>query len=240
MERVVVTGATGFLGRHTVQRLIQEGAQVTGLGRSRIQGEALTKMGARFEGVDLATEPARLLEIFKNHDNVIHCAALASPWGRYQEFYRANVTATENVIRAARAAGLRRMVHVSTPSLYIDQSDRFDVREGEPLPPRAINFYAETKRLAEERVDQAVNDGFAIVSIRPQGIVGPGDSAIFPRLVRMAQKKILPNIGSGENWIDLTYVDNVVEALVLAMRAPDHVIGRKYNITNGEPVQLYA
>jgi nucleoside-diphosphate-sugar epimerase len=238
MEKVLVTGATGFLGRHTVQRLLKEGAQVTGLGRSLSHGRELERMGARFVAAELSEEK-RLDEIFRGHDYVIHCAALSSPWGRYEDFYNANVKATENVLRAVRQAGIKRLVHVSTPSLYIDHTDRLDVREEEPLPLRAINFYAATKRLAEERVDAAAADGLPVVSIRPQGIIGPGDTAIFPRLMRMARKKILPIIGDGDNWIDLTYVDNVVESLVLALRAPAHVHGRKYNITNGEPVQLY-
>lgn len=239
MEKVLITGATGFLGRHTAQRLIGEGAQVTGLGRSLSQGRLLTEMGARFVSCDLA-HANNLGEIFRDHDLVIHCAALASPWGRYKEFYAANVTATENVLKAAREAGIKRLVHVSTPSIYIDHSNRLDVHESEPLPRRAINYYADTKRLAEERVDLATREGLPVVCIRPQGIIGPGDSAIFPRIMRMARRKILPIIGDGDNWIDLTYVDNVVEALLLAMRAPAQANGRKYNITNGEPVQLYV
>ena len=93
MEKVLITGATGFLGRHTAQRLIKEGAQVTGLGRSLSQGKLLTAMGARFVASDLALDPD-LADKFRGHDYVIHSAALASPWGRYDEFYSANVRAT--------------------------------------------------------------------------------------------------------------------------------------------------
>jgi nucleoside-diphosphate-sugar epimerase len=236
-ERVLVTGATGFLGKHTALRLLRDGYEVTGLGRNLNIGRNLEKAGVKFVAADLAE--GYLDDIFQGHDYVIHCAALSSPWGRYQEFYDANVRATVQVIEASREAGVKRMVHVSTPSLYIDSTHKLDISVDEPLPKNAINFYADTKRLAEDKVTDAVSDGFSAIIIRPQGIIGPGDSAILPRLLRMARKKVLPIIGEGDNLVDLTYVDNVVEALVLAMRAPEEFVGRKYNITNGEPIRLY-
>ncbi len=238
MEKVLVTGATGFLGGHTVRRLIREGARVTALGRNPSQGRALEQAGAKFINVDLG-RATNLFDVVRDHDFVIHCAALSSPWGTYQSFFEANVTATKKLLEASKRAEVRRFVHVSTPTLYIDRGPRLNVREDEPLPRRAINFYAQTKRLAEDAVDDAAKNGFAVVTLRPQGIVGPGDTAIFPRMLRLAKKKLLPVIGNGDAWTDLTYVDNVVEALLLAMRAPAHVLGRKYNITNGEPVQIY-
>jgi nucleoside-diphosphate-sugar epimerase len=238
MRKVIVTGATGFLGRHTAERLVREGLQVTGLGRSLVHGPALERAGVRFVPADLSRRES-LDKIFRDHDGVIHCAALSSPWGRYSDFYSANVLGTKNVLSAARASGVQRFVHVSTPSLYIDRTSRLDILESAPLPKAAINYYAATKRLAEGLVDEAVREGLSALTIRPQGIIGPGDSAIMPRMMRLARKKILPIIGDGDNWIDLTYVDNVVEALWLALNAPAHVVGRKYNITNGEPVRLY-
>ncbi len=236
--KILVTGATGFLGKHTATRLVRQGAQVTGLGRSLSLGKQLKEIGVTFAPVDLSKREG-LDEIFKGHDYVIHCAALSSPWGRYDEFYQANVVATQNVIAASRAAGVKRMVHVSTPSVYIDRTDKLDILEDSPLPSQSINFYAQTKRMAEDVVDRAVGEGFPIVTIRPQGIIGPGDSAIVPRLLRLAKRKVLPVIGDGRNWVDLTYVDNVVESLILALHAPESANGRKYNITNGEPVRLY-
>lgn len=242
--KVLVTGATGFLGQKTALRLQEEGFTVTGLGRNTKAGQALEKQGIRFARIDLSSREAeslrKLHEAVAGHDFVIHCAALSSPWGQYEEFYNANVVGTENILAAARKAGVKRLVHVSTPSLYVDRVSRVNIRESDPLPETGINYYSQTKLMAEDRVDQATREGLATVTIRPQGIIGPGDSAILPRLLKMAQKGVLPVIGDGDCMIDLTYVDNVVEALVCAMRAPDSAIGRKYNITNGEPVNIYS
>lgn len=242
--KVLVTGATGFLGQKTALRLKEEGFTVTGLGRNSRIGESLEDQGIRFARVDLsAREPeslAKLQAAVDGHDYIIHCAALSSPWGKYEEFHSANVVGTENILAAAKAARVRRLVHVSTPSLYVDRDSRVNIRESDPLPRTAINYYSQTKLMAEERVDQATSEGLATVTIRPQGIIGPGDAAILPRLLKIAKKGVLPVIGDGDCMIDLTYVDNVVEALVCAMKAPDSVIGRKYNITNGEPVNIYA
>ncbi len=236
--KVLVTGATGFLGQSTVTRLLAEGAQVSALGRNLKVGVDLDNQGAIFFNADLLDRKA-LQPAFEGQDFVIHCAALSSPWGKYRDFYNSNAIGTANVIDACKKAGVKRLVHVSTPSLYVDRRSRLNICEEDPLPKSSINFYAQTKRMAEDIIDEAVSEGAPIVTIRPQGIIGPGDVSILPRLIRVAKRGILPIIGDGDNLIDLTYVDNVVESLVLALRAPNTVIGKKYNISNGEPVRLY-
>jgi nucleoside-diphosphate-sugar epimerase len=237
--RALVTGATGFLGRALALRLKELGLEVTGLGRDRARGQSLVDAGVRFLPVDLGDADA-VAAACAGHDQVVHCAALTSPWGRYPDFVTANVTATRHVIAASQKARVRRLVHVSSPSIYVDHRDRLAVREDEPLPARAINHYAATKRLAEDEIDRAHAAGLPVVTVRPQGIFGPGDRAIFPRLIRVAGRGRFPVIGDGENLIDVTYVDNVVDALVQALDAPERALGKKYNITNGEPVSNYA
>jgi len=236
--KVVVTGATGFLGEKTAARLAREGAEVIGLGRNLALGRLLEPQGVRFLPVDLS-DATSVEKAVSGQDYIIHCAALSSPWGKLEDFQRSNVQATQNILNAAKKAGVKRVVHVSTPSLYVDLTNRVNISEQDPLPLQAINLYAQTKRLAEEAVDEAVKQGLQVVTIRPQGIIGPKDPSILPRLMRVARKGILPVIGDGLNQIDLTYVDNVAQALVLAMKAPNQAVGRKYNITNGEPVALY-
>src|SRR5689334_19965439 len=109
---VLVTGATGFVGGALARRLHALGAAVTGQGRR--DGAALEAAGMRFVRGDLA-EPAVAQAATAGQRYVFHCAALAAPWGPYQDFYRANVTATEQVIAGAQQAGAARLVHVSTP-----------------------------------------------------------------------------------------------------------------------------
>lgn len=235
--RALVTGGTGFLGRKLAERLLGLGFEVTATGRNRAIGEALEAQGIRFQALDLADEPGMSAAI-RGHDYVFHSGALSSPWGPYQAFHEANVIGTRNVARACIAHGVKRLIHVSTPSLYFDFTDRELIREDEPLPPHGVNAYAETKRLAESEVDWAAREGVETITIRPRALFGPGDTTILPRLIRANRRGRMPLFEGGKARIDITYVENVVDALILCQRAPASALGRKYNITNGEPMEV--
>jgi len=170
---------------------------------------------------------------------VFHVGALAAPWGKQRDFYDSNVLGTQNVIAGCEAAGVERLVHVSTPSIYFGLDSMTDVREDAPLPARPVNEYARTKLLAEAAVDGAFARGLPVITIRPRAIFGPGDTTILPRLIARLQTGRLPIIGDGQNVIDMTYVENVVDALLLCAASPAATLGKKYNITNGEPTALW-
>jgi len=235
--KALVTGATGFLGGALARRLLADEHSVVGTGRDAIRGAALTADGVAFEPADL-NDSKRLAALAEGCDAVFHCAALSSVWGDTSAFEQANVEGTRNVVRACQAGGVGRLVHVSTPSVYHSGEDRFDVSEDSPLPP-PVNEYARTKLLAEEIVIEAHRAGLPSVIIRPRGLFGPGDTTVFPRVLRLLQAGRLKVIGDGSNVVDLTYVDNVVDALLDAATAPASAMGRIYNITNGEPVKLW-
>jgi nucleoside-diphosphate-sugar epimerase len=113
------------------------------------------------------------------------------------------------------------------------------VRENDPLPPKPVNEYARTKLLAERAIDQAHGEGLPVITIRPRAIFGPGDTTILPRLIDRLESGRLPIVGNGKNIADLSYIDNVVDALLLCAESPDTTLGKKYNITNGEPVMMW-
>lgn len=235
---ILVTGATGFLGENAVNRLLKEGHSVTAAGRNQEAGERLIEAGATFLQLDLAA--SQMGEAIAGHDAVFHCGALSAPWGKYRDFYASNVIGTRNVIQGCLKHKVQRLVHVSTPSIYFDYRHRFNIAEHEPLPKSAVNHYAATKLLAEQEVDRAYREqGLRVVTIRPRALFGPGDTAIFPRLLRANDKRFIPMFGSGQPLVDITYVDNVTEALMRCLYADPIVLGQKYNITNGEPVQLW-
>jgi nucleoside-diphosphate-sugar epimerase len=169
---------------------------------------------------------------------VVHCAALAAPWGPRPAFTLANVVATEAIVAACLEAGVARLVHLSSPSLYMGAGDREQVREDDLLPP-PINHYAATKREAELRVLAATTQGLRSIILRPRAIFGPGDTTIFPRVLRALESGRLPVIGDGQNRVDLTYLDNAVQAVERALEAPDAACGQIYNISNGETVRLW-
>ncbi|AWB45633.1 3-beta hydroxysteroid dehydrogenase [Paenibacillus sp. CAA11] len=236
--KVLVTGATGFLGKNLIGRLLREGHEVTGMGRSKVEGERLQQQGARFLQQDLGDELAA--EACQGQDAVIHCGALSSPWGDYRDFYRTNVLGTRHMVQGALKHGVGRLINVSTPSIYFEFRDRLDIREDAKLPPRAVNAYAATKLLAEQEADAGAAAGLPVLTIRPRGLFGPGDTAIFPRLLRANEKGFVPLFHQGRAVLDVTYIDNVTEALMCCLAAPSAAFGHKFNITNGEPVMLFG
>jgi nucleoside-diphosphate-sugar epimerase len=234
--KLLVTGGTGFLGTHLAHRLQDLGHEVTALGRNRAKGAALAARGIRFREADLADEAA-VTAACRGQEAVFHVGALSAPWGLPFAFHAANVLGTRHIVDGCLRHGVSRLIHVSTPSIYNDYTDRLQVAEDSPLPARPVNEYARTKLLAEGEVDRGFAQGLPVVTIRPRAIFGPGDQAILPRLIKANQRRV-PLIGGGRALIDLTYVANVVDALLLALEAPAACLGRKYNITNGEPTEL--
>ncbi len=235
--KTLVTGATGFLGGALTRRLHSMGWQVTALGRNPEKLNQLEDDGIQTVRADISKKN-EVTASFSDVELVFHCAALPSPWGGFEKFYQANVIGTRNVVQACMEKNVKRLVYVSTPSLYFDYSSRMGVKENDPLP-EPISHYAHTKRLAEEEVDKGFEQGLAVVSIRPRALFGEGDTVIFPRLIPRLQSGRLPILGDGENVVDLTYIQNVVDALLLCAESPINTLGKTYNITNDEPVKLW-
>lgn len=236
--KAFVTGGTGFLGRRLCESLQEDGWHVTAFGRNEVCGLRLQEQGIRFYKGDLENK-ADVEAAMHGASHVFHCGALASPWGRYKNFYNSNVIATQNVVDACHQHDIARLTHVSTPSIYVAKNDQLGIKESDPLPRCPINHYAHTKLLAEGIVDAGSQNGLEAITIRPQAIFGPEDPNIFPRMIRACRRGYLPIIGSGNNLIDITYIDNVVDALKCCITAPKQALGQKYNITNGEPQGLY-
>lgn len=237
-----MTGATGFLGRAAALRLAREpGWKVTGIGRDREAGQALTESGLAFVAADLR-QPDEIASACADQDYVIHCAALSSPWGQYRDFYETNVTGTANVIAGCVRHGVRKLVHVSTPSVYFDYSHRLGLTERSPLAAKPANAYAATKRIAEQLVAQAGSQGLSSVILRPRAIFGPGDRSLFPRLLRANERRGIPLVDGGKALLDLTYVEDAADAIALACLVPnsgsDADGSRVFNISGGEPIRL--
>jgi nucleoside-diphosphate-sugar epimerase len=229
-----VTGATGFLGGRVVELLLERGEEVIAFGRNSEELKRLKALGAQTVQADLTHRQA-LIDTMPEQSTVIHCAALSTPWGKESEFFKTNVLGTQLVAGVALEKNVSRFIHISTPSVYVENRSREGILESDPLPENMINDYARTKLQAEKVIDGMVEHGLPAITIRPQGIFGPRDTAILPRLIRVAEKGFIPVMNENVR-IDLTYVDNVVEAIFCAIHAPQMCIGEKYNITNDEPV----
>jgi nucleoside-diphosphate-sugar epimerase len=231
--KILVTGAGGFIGSNVMQRLARDsgsrGYRVVVTARRSVA----TSPGVTLISADLSRDALDALT--EDVEVIVHCAARASPWGDRELFWRDNVIATERLLAAATRAGtVRRLVHVSTPSIYFNGRDQLDRREDFVPPRRWPTAYAESKWAAECRVSAA--PGLHPVILRPRAVFGPGDRAIVPRILAAAARGYLPLPGGGQSLIDVTYVDNVVDAIEAAAFAPADIDGRAYNITNGEPI----
>lgn len=238
--KLVVTGGTGFLGRHLVWRAADEGAEVVFTGRNAKAADEVIRHApapVRWQPLEHGDEAAErtLTGAAQSADAVVHCAALSSPWGAFDEFQRANVASTAEVIATCKANGVRRLVHISTPSLYFDFADRLAIREDADLPS-AANAYVWTKLAAERLVRDAGLPEVAI--LRPRALFGPWDQTLVPRLLRVMTKGAMPVMRGGRIQIDLTYIDNAVEAAWLALTQPLPRAVNTYNVSNGEPREL--
>jgi nucleoside-diphosphate-sugar epimerase len=242
MKCILVTGATGGLGRNAVDALLAKGIAVRATGRNTQVGAQLARQGAEFVALDLATAtPAQLTALVQGVDAVWHCAALSAPWGAKADFVAANVTATQHLLEAAGRSGVERFVHISTPAIYFDYRNRWNVKESFQ-PAHYVNDYAQTKAQGEAAVQTAVWQfpHMRSVVLRPRAIFGRYDQVLIPRLCRVLAQRggKLPLPKGGQVTLDLTYAENVVHAMWLATTQPQLVNGATFNITNHAPAVL--
>lgn len=238
--RVLVTGASGFLGGRAAQRL-SAAHEVVATGRvfTPERRRLLEQAGARLESADL-TDADALPALLADVDAVVHCAALSTLWGRWEDLRRTNVDVPARLARACAERGLR-LVHVSSPSISnraVHDDPRWGtperpVPESLPVGPRFDSDYARSKHLAELAVRAAHP---AACLLRPRGIYGPGDTAIVPRLLAALEARRLPRLVDGEVLTDLTHVDNAAHALCLAVASD---IAGPVHIADGTPIPIW-
>lgn len=212
--RVFVTGGSGFLGRHLLPALVQAGHEVLALARSGRSASTVAELGARPVRASLGEVEVAMLEAV---DVVVHAAAKAEDWGEWADFERVNVAGTAQLLEAARTAGVRRFVHISTEAVHFTGHDLVDIDEDEPVRPDSPFPYAATKARAEQLV-RAASDIETLV-LRPRLIWGPGDSTVLPVLQKAARDGSFAWVDGGGQRISTTHVHNLVDAILAALRA---------------------
>jgi len=231
----LVTGATGFLGSHLARALAGRGHRVRALVRSTSNLQRLDRH--KIETVTGSLEDFESLRrAVRGQDIVFNNAGRVVEWGSRADFYRVNVDGTENLLNACLAAGIKRFVHTSSLTVLGIPLGTEPLSEVSPYTERHFEFYTETKIVSEKLVlDFCAREHIPAVIIRPGVIWGPEDTTIFPRLEKLARKGLIFNIGSGDNILCLSYISNVVDALLLAAETPDTGV-QIYNITDDEKV----
>ena len=234
-ETTLVTGATGFLGGALVRCLQAMGLPVIAQGRDPARLAALRAQGIATLALDLTQPiPRATLDALRDVSTILHCAARSAPHGPARAFTLANVTATAHLLDTAQTLGVSRFLFVSSSSVSFAPTDQLDVAESDPLPP-PFNAYAASKQQAEA----LVLDRFPAATIlRPRGIYGAGDTALLPRLLRAARRGPLPVLRDRQGRIDLTHVDDVVDATLAALQAGPTAQGQIYNVSGGEVLPI--
>lgn len=238
----LVTGASGFLGGSICRRLLAQGRRVRALSRSATP--ELERLGAETVCADvsdtMATNRACLAVT-----TIFHAAAMVGIWGPREAFERTNIGGTRNILEACRRNKVQRLVFTSSPSVVFNDDHLSGVDETIPLGTDFPADYPRTKAEAE-RIALAADrpGGLRVTSLRPHLIFGEGDMNLLPRIVNRAKAGRLRIVGAGDNRVDLSYIDNVVDAHLCAEKAlasPSPTAGgRAYFITNGEPVELWT
>lgn len=234
-KTVLVTGATGFLGGYLIKRLTKK-YRVLALGRNREKGKKLEEYGAVFCPGDF-TRRESCARYFDSVDYVIHAGALSTVWGKWEDFYQTNVLGTELVAALCREKGVKRLVYVSSPSIYTGKEDQTDIRESQAPERNDLNFYIKSKLMAEKILRKWKKKGLETVVLRPRGLIGIGDTSLVPRILSANARTGIPLFREGRNLVDLTSVENVALACELALTARK-APGKAFNITNGEPMEF--
>ncbi len=237
--KVFITGATGFVGGRVAQALIDRGDDVTILARSPDKA-AKAFPSAQIVGGEIGRLGSKVFEMMKGMEGVIHCAAHVAPVGAWEDFDRVNIHGTQELLQASIKSGVRAFVNFSSPSIYVDYTDRIGIKESDPLPTKQVSMYGRSKVIADELIALACQQGLNACSLRPRGVIGSGDRNILPRMMRAASSGYMPVIRNGLPLLDLTVIENLVEATVTALDRSEQLRGEIINISNGEPLSVRA
>jgi 2-alkyl-3-oxoalkanoate reductase len=230
---VLVTGAGGFVGGHLVDLLVERGERVRILVRPGEDVTRLAQAGVEVCRGDLTDRPS-LEAAVDGVDRVMHCAARTGPWGPQAEYELVNVCGPRVLVEAAMAAGVRRIVHVSSVTVHgVDVHGTAD----ETTPLRGGDDpYSRTKVAGEQLLQQMIRDkGAPVTIVRPGLVYGPRDTNSFGRFARLLEQGKMVIIGSGNNHPPLIYVKDVARGILLASEA-EKATGRAYLLVNDEPV----
>lgn len=235
-ERIAVTGASGVVGGAVARALLARGDEVVAIQRSQAP-EALIASGARSLRADISADGDLLVEALSGCSAVVHAAARVDITGAWEDFERVNVHGTHQMLEAARRAGVRRFVFVSSPSVAHAGYALVGAGAATADAERAHGHYSRSKAIAESMALAASDERLAVTVIRPHLVWGPGDTQLTARIIDRARSGRLVLIGSGAALIDTTYIDNAGDALVAAVDRAAHpqVRGRAFVVSNGEP-----
>ncbi len=236
----LVTGATGLLGSHIVEKLLAKGEPVRALVRPASDTSVLAGWKVQ-KVIGDVTDPDSLAVAMHGVHTVYHAAAQVGDWGPWERFVAVTIQGTANVLHAARLAGVKRFLHVSSISTYGHPDGEGLVLD--ETAPLGVNlhrwsYYSRAKVEAERIVRAAWERGdLPVTIVKPSWLYGPRDRATLPRLIRAIRTGRAKIIGDGQNRLNLTYAGNEAEGCILAATS-ERAVGQTYNLSNDGEMTL--
>jgi nucleoside-diphosphate-sugar epimerase len=238
-KRILVTGASGFIGGHACAALIKTGARVRAMVRASSHTGQLDGLDVEICRADLG-DAESLKRACNDVDVVVHTAAAVGSFGEWEHFHEVGVRGTERLIDAAHESGAHRFIHVSSIAAYglkahgrrVDETTRFD-HDQQPW-----NHYVREKVMSEEALWKA-HDAKKIqaTSLRPSVVIGARDRNAIPRLVDLLRLPVTALPGRRTNHFPVVTVEDCVDAIVRSVER-DVAIGRAYNVSGSHRIPL--
>ncbi|MCE9524070.1 MAG: NAD-dependent epimerase/dehydratase family protein [Alphaproteobacteria bacterium] len=230
--KLFITGASGFVGGAYVKAHAKD-HEILAMSRSEKSDAAIKTLGATPVRSALGdVKPEHLAGV----EAIVHCAAYVEEWGPWADYWRVNVDGTKQLLAVAKAAGVKRFIHIGTEAALFHGQHMRNIDETYPLSLNSPFPYSRTKAHAELAVREA-NDargGFTTIVVRPRFVWGPGDQTILPVVREMVAKGQFAWIGGGRNKTSTTYIGNLVHAMDLALTKGHG--GEAYFVLDGEAV----
>jgi predicted dehydrogenase/nucleoside-diphosphate-sugar epimerase len=232
-----VTGATGFLGSHLIEALVEQGTAIRALVRPTSRVTGLNSLGIDWVDGGMS-DVKRLKEAMDGCDIVVHCAAATS--GSWADYLEATVRGTERILAASEAVGVKKLVYISSLSVYAMATVKRHQVIIEDFPiepyPEKVGLYARAKIEAEKLVLRCMQEKRVPIAIlRPGLIYGPRGTIFSPAVGYNLKNRVFVTIGPGKNPLPFVYVGNVVDAIWLAATRTQ-AIGGIYNIVDDEQI----
>lgn len=227
---MLVTGASGMVGRHVVRKAVEAGYHIRALVHNDELPDSIAGIGCEIVYGDL-TKAGEVPPLVDGMDVIVHTAGKVGDWGPFEEYKAINLDAVETLLETVRqrSDSLDRFVHISSLGVY-RWGDHYG--EDETVSPDYVGYdgYTTTKAQAELICQRYLDDdGLPIVMIRPGFMYGEGDRHVLPRVVETLQNRTMMMVGDGTKMLDNLYVGNLADAVMLALENPA-AVGQTYNI----------
>ncbi|VUD45976.1 3 beta-hydroxysteroid dehydrogenase/Delta 5--_4-isomerase [Thalassocella blandensis] len=220
--KIFITGVTGYVGRN-VARSLAKHHELVGLTRASKKPLDLASLGVEIIQGDLVADD--FTDRLIGCDALIHTAADTDHKNISQYQYSTNVTGTEALLKAAKTAGVKRFIHLSTESVLLDGKALCKATEQTPTPSKPVGQYSSTKLLAENLVLQAQSETFDVIVLRPRFVWGRDDTTAMPQILRAVENRQFAWIDGGDYLSSTIHIDNLCHGIECALTKgqPGHV-----------------